>query len=147
MSHTSIWEGEKCIAIELLKLQTYNNKLIHFKLLVDVRYVLLPSANEVCEGYVFTCVCHSVHRGGLQAQTWGEVGGLAGGSPDADPGGRLGGLAGRGVSRPRPGGSRPRPVGGGRFIPACIEADTPPPADGHCCGRYASYWNAFLFLS
>ena len=23
---------------------------------------------------------------------------------------------------------------------------TPPPwADGHCCGRYASYWNAFLF--
>ena len=25
-------------------------------------------------------------------------------------------------------------------------ADTPPPRrDGHCCGRYASYWNAFLF--
>ena len=24
--------------------------------------------------------------------------------------------------------------------------DTPPPlSDGHCCGRYASYWNAFLF--
>ena len=22
-------------------------------------------ANIVCEGYVFTCVCHSVHRGGL----------------------------------------------------------------------------------
>ena len=21
----------------------------------------------------------------------------------------------------------------------------PPPADGYCCGRYASYWNAFLF--
>ena len=20
-----------------------------------------------------------------------------------------------------------------------------PPKDGHCCGRYASYWNAFLF--
>ena len=20
------------------------------------------------------------------------------------------------------------------------------PADGYCCGRYASYWNAFLFL-
>ena len=27
-------------------------------------YLLLPPANEVCEGYVFTCVCHSVHRGG-----------------------------------------------------------------------------------
>ena len=24
---------------------------------------LLPPANEVCEGYVFTPVCHSVHRG------------------------------------------------------------------------------------
>ena len=22
----------------------------------------------------------------------------------------------------------------------------PPPADGYCCGRYASYWNAFLLL-
>ena len=21
-----------------------------------------------------------------------------------------------------------------------------PPGDGYCCGRYASYWNAFLFL-
>ena len=26
---------------------------------------LLPPANEVCEGYVFTGVCHSVHRGGM----------------------------------------------------------------------------------
>ena len=25
-------------------------------------------------------------------------------------------------------------------------ADTPPPRYGHCCGRYASYWNAFLFI-
>ena len=23
----------------------------------------------------------------------------------------------------------------------------PPPADDYCCGRYASYWNAFLFLN
>ena len=22
----------------------------------------------------------------------------------------------------------------------------PPPADGYCCGRYASYWNAFLLI-
>ena len=26
--------------------------------------ICLPPANEVCEGYVFTCVCHSVHSGG-----------------------------------------------------------------------------------
>ena len=25
-------------------------------------------------------------------------------------------------------------------------ADTPTGADGYCCGRYASYWNAFLFF-
>ena len=25
-----------------------------------------------------------------------------------------------------------------------LEADNPPRRDGHCCGRYASYWNAFL---
>ena len=29
----------------------------------------------------------------------------------------------------------------GRYTPL---AGTPPPADGYCCGRYASYWNAFL---
>ena len=23
----------------------------------------------------------------------------------------------------------------------------PPPADGYCCGRYASYWNAFLLMN
>ena len=44
----------------------------------------------------------------------------------------------------------------GKHIPACTGADTPPPgidtpqadtpqAVGYCCGRYASYWNAFLF--
>ena len=32
----------------------------------------------------------------------------------------------------------------GGCVPACTEADTPQ-ADGYCCGRYASYWNAFLF--
>ena len=52
--------------------------------------------------------------------------------------------------------------GWGVGIPACTEADppgadTPPGADippgadtplgrdGYCCGRYATYWNAFLF--
>ena len=27
--------------------------------------IFLPPANIVCEGYVFTCLCHSVHGGGL----------------------------------------------------------------------------------
>ena len=30
--------------------------------------------------------------------------------------------------------------------PHSPRADTPSQADGHCSGRYASYWNAFLFL-
>ena len=30
-------------------------------------------------------------------------------------------------------------------IPACTEADPPPP-DGYCCGLYTSYWNAFLLF-
>ena len=29
---------------------------------------------------------------------------------------------------------------------ACSRGVETPPADGYCCGRYASYWNAFLFL-
>ena len=33
----------------------------------------------------------------------------------------------------------------GVSIPACTVAD-PAPSDDYCCGRYASYWNAFLFV-
>ena len=53
-----------------------------------------------------------------------------------------------GVSRPTPRGvSRPTPRGISRVcvcIPACTETD-PPHVDGYCRGRYASYWNTFLF--
>ena len=68
-------------------------------------------------GYVFTRVCLS--RGGQSA-----------------PGGhcllQVGGACSRGVSAPRGVCSG---VGG-------VET----PRDGYCCGRYASYWNAFLFI-
>ena len=39
---------------------------------------LLPPANEVCEGYVFTGVCHSVHRGGVRGCSGGVGGGVRG---------------------------------------------------------------------
>ena len=42
-----------------------------------------------------------------------------------------------------PGGGAGLVQGGG--IPACTEANPHPGRDGYCCGRYASYWNAFLF--
>ena len=95
---------------------------------------LLPPANEVCEGYAFTRVCHSVQGGGgveggipaclagLQAHS--QVGGCR-----VWPGGGVGGLkahtqgVGWGVW-PRGRGS-PGPHWGGGCIPACTEADTP----------------------
>ena len=33
-------------------------------ILATISDLFLPPSNEVCEGYVFTGVCHSVHRGG-----------------------------------------------------------------------------------
>ena len=67
----------------------------------------LPSANEVCEGYVFTLVCLSLG--------WG--------------------LLLRGCLLRRGACSREGACSGG------VET----PCDGYCCGRYAFYWNAFLF--
>ena len=43
--------------------QNLNIPFGHFSF--SFSYVFLPPANVVCEGYVFTHVCHSVHRGGL----------------------------------------------------------------------------------
>ena len=73
---------------------------------------------------------------GVQVHTWGCPGPYPGdggcvqahawGGPDPGPGR---------VSRDRPRGC----------ITACTEADTCPPSDSYCYGRYASYWNAFLF--
>ena len=47
------------------------------------------------------------------------------------------GVWSRGEGMPGPGGSLV--LGGGAWWR--------PPLDGYCCGRYASYWNAFLFNS
>ena len=43
--------------------------------------------------------------------------------------------------------SRGMPAPGGCLFPGggCVWRRTPRPADDYCCGRYASYWNAFLF--
>ena len=84
-------------------------------------------------------------QGGLQAHTHGgSLGGwhLARGSPGPHPGKSWGG-SGSGVSRPTPGGGGLL-LGGGCLVPGWGEVETPP-RDGCCCGRYASYWNAFLF--
>ena len=128
---------------------------------------LLPPATKLGQGNIFRSVyqefcslggspgLHPRGRlrclfGGIPRPTpKGEVEGLAGGVSRPTPRGEVEGSGWEGVSRSTPGGlqdhtwgvSKPRPRG---CISAYTEADTPQ-ADGYCCGRYASYWNAFLF--
>ena len=73
-------------------------------------------------------------QGGLQAHTWV--------SPDPH----------LGVSRPTPsrGGLQAHTQGGLQthtwgVYPSMYWSRPPQSPDGYCCGRYASYWNAFLF--
>ena len=112
-------------------------------------FLLLPPSTKLGQGYVFTRVCDSVHRGvvsqhALQVVSQHALQQVSGGlypcmprrSPGPHPGGKLRGLALGGSPGPHLG-----------SIPACTEADTPTPSPsphGYCCGRYASYWNAFL---
>ena len=105
-----------------------------------------------CESYVFTGICLS--EGGCLPQCMVGYTPQSRHPPGADPPPRN-----RQPSRSRhPAGSRHTSLGADTPPP---RADTPPeqthpqeqtppweqttpPRDGHCCGRYASYWNAFL---
>ena len=93
------------------------------------------SSNESCnfyrpqrsyEGYVFTPVCHSVHRGGVCLSAWW----------DTIPGTRHPHVPGTPQDQAPPQGQGTPP---GPGIP------THRGTDGYCCGLYASHWNAFLF--
>ena len=44
--------------------QNFLSKSVHLGWNVCKHWTLLPPANVVCEGYVFTPVCDSVNRGG-----------------------------------------------------------------------------------
>ena len=120
---------------------------------------LLPPANEVCEGYVFTPVCQSFCSQGVSRATpKGEVEGSGqgvgspgihlGGGWEVWPGGSPGPCPGVGLGVWPQGLYRPRP---GESISVCTEVEPSPQkktaADGNYCGLYASYWNAFLFVS
>ena len=88
---------------------------------------LLPPATKLGQGYIFTGICHSVNRGVVCSQ----------GVPAP------GGSAPRGVPAPK---GVPAPGGACSWWGACSgECLVETPRDGHCCGPYASYWNAFLF--
>ena len=95
--------------------------------------LFLPPANEVCEGYVFTPVCQSFcFQAGVGGGACGIQACLAGGIP-----GCLGGLTV---------GEGPGPHLGGCVSQHALRQNPPPTVDGYCHGRYASYWNAFLFI-
>ena len=93
------------------------------------QYYYRPQTKFTKVMFLHLSVCHSVHRGGLQAHI-------------QDGGGSPGPHLGWGVSRPTPGmgvGHQAHTWGG---LPHCMLGYTPP--YGYCCGQYASYWNAFL---
>ena len=115
------------------------------------------SLHEVCKGYVFY-VCLSVHSGGwypsipcrwYPSMSCRSPGGVSQHTLEVSRPTPKGELERSGQKRVggRPqahtGEGSPDPHPGGGCIPACTETD--PPADGYCCERYTSYWNAFFF--
>ena len=50
------------------------------------------------------------------------------------------------MGRHPPGRQVDTPLGRHPLGQTSTQADTPPTSDGHCSGRYASYWKAFLFI-
>ena len=88
-------------------------------------------------------VCVSQHALQVSRLARGSLRGLARGVSRPTPRG-VSRPTPRGVSRPTPGGSPgPHPGGGGGVSQHALRQT--PLADGYCCGRYASYWNTFLF--
>ena len=118
---------------------------------------LLPPANVVCEGYIFTGICHSVNRGACVVAPGGACVVAPGGACVVAPGGHawfLPGLCGfcrgacvvfpRGACVVFPGGACvvfPRGGVHGFSWGACVGYEI-----RSMSGRYASYWNAFLLV-
>ena len=95
----------------------------------------LPPANKVCDGYVFTQVFVCPRGGGSRSLSRGpRPGGL-------HPGGLCLGSLSRGVSA-KESLFRGVSVQGGLCSGVSLSRETPRTVTG---GRYASYWNAFLF--
>ena len=97
-----------------------------------------------CEGYVFTGVCLSTGGGGVCLSAWWDTTPRSRHPPEQTPPGP--------DTPPRADTPQSRhpweqtpPVADTPLGPDPPGADTPL-RYGHCWGRYASYWNAFLFL-
>ena len=110
--------------------------------------VLLPSTTKLRRLCFYTCL--SVHRGVCLSACWDTTPPGAGTPMEQIPPGTKHPLSRHSPGTRHPLGPDPprtRHTPGSRHPP---RAGTPrtrhlPPADGYCCGRYASYWNAFSF--
>ena len=116
------------IYVHMYKWRLFSSyKCIHFR--------LLPSAMKLRRLCFYTCLSVILFTGGVSASIacWDTP-------PPPPPGPKS-----RHLPPPLgPKGRHPPPRPKGRHPPP---EQTPPlpPADGYCCGWYASYWNAFLF--
>ena len=103
-----------------------------FLIVTNRLYRILPAAYEVWGKVLFSqvCVCHSFCSQGVVGVWSVGVGVLVG----------IGVWAGGGCL-----------VGGGFLVSAggCLVGGVLGVSqwDSHCCGKYASYWNAFLYVS
>ena len=113
---------------------------------------LLPPANKVCEGYVFTRVCHSIPQGRQYPSMhcrWYPSMPCHGGVSRPTPRGEVEGSCQGGISRPTSGGGLQahtqggsRPTRRGCVFPS-MHWGRPPSWDSYCHGQYASHLNAF----
>ena len=134
--------------------------------------LLLPPATKLGQGYISTGIRHYVNRGvcsqgGVCSGGWGRCvlpGSVCSAGGYLLPRGCLlpGGACSKGVCCQRdvcsqggvcsPGGfCSPWVCSGGCLLQGegvCSQGGAwwRPPQDGHCCGCYASYWNAFLYF-
>ena len=114
------------------------------KLYCDAQFIM-DRMTDTCENITFLQLCWRAVTNIYRPQrSWGKV--------IFSPGCVI--LFTGGVKGPRgcmvPGGgawSRVEVHGPGGCLVLGGPSGGPPPRDGYCCGRYASYWNAFLFLA
>ena len=70
-SQTIISGSNTCITALKKHQRTVSKVSDSLSPLISMKEILLPPANEVCEGYVFTGVCLSTGEGGMHGCSWG----------------------------------------------------------------------------
>ena len=129
LSKQFIWNGISELELDIINVMFQNQTK---RIMSYLHSCYRPQRS--CEGYVFTPVCQSfVHRGGVcPIACW-----------DTPPRTKNKHPPGPKADTPTPPGPKADPQDQRQTLPQ--DQRQTPPGDGYCCGRYASYWNAFLF--